>query len=415
MGQDSRRLILRQPRYDQNMDATAGNSFLLEDTVSRWLNALRVRKGYSPQTLRAYSADVLQMLDFLGFSVEDAASEVPQTEDEQTPDAQPPAAQMTDAQTRDDADQRPPSSTRVSLADFREALTPRTLKAWLAHRVHDGRGKATVARNAASLRSFTKFLTETGILPTDPAEALETASPDSSLPTVLAKSALTKLMDQAFTEANGPEKPGNSEEPNIGKGRLVAIRNWAIVELLYSSALRIAELAALDVSSVNLTDFTVRVLGKGNRERVVPFGSPAATALREWLAVRHLMLSKSAPENSSTSGPAARCTVFFGPAARDTHARNIEEAALFLGVKGARINSRVVRSELHRLAARAGVKDIAPHDLRHSSATHLLEAGADLRFVQEFLGHSSLATTQRYTHVDAARLVDIYSRAHPRA
>ena len=165
----------------------------------------------------------------------------------------------------------------------------------------------------------------------------------------------------------------------------MALRDWAVVELLYSGALRVQECASANLADLDLSSLHLRVTGKGNKERVVPFGRPAAIALQEWLTVREEL------------------------------ARETPNSALFLGVRGGRLDPRIIRGNLHRLAARAGVKDIAPHALRHSSATHLLEEGADLRFVQEYLGHSSLATTQRYTHVDSKRLREVYARAHPRA
>ena len=181
------------------------------------------------------------------------------------------------------------------------------------------------------------------ILPSDPAAALSSPRADQRLPTPLDESDARTLINLAKSEAltGGPSQ----------------MRAWAILELTYACGLRVSEVCALDVSSLNREALTVRVLGKGNKERVVPYGPPAEDALDHWL----------------------------------------------------------VRSMVHRMAAKAGVHDIAPHGLRHSTATHLLQGGADLRAVQEMLGHASLVTTQRYTHVDTARLSAIYQRAHPRA
>ena len=164
----------------------------------------------------------------------------------------------------------------------------------------------------------------------------------------------------------------------------VSVRDWAILELIYATGIRVSEACSLTTSSVDPAALTVRVLGKGDKERTVPFGVPARDALDQW-TVR------------------ARPSLAVGT------------DALFVGAKGGPIDPRVVRAMIHRMCARAGVRDIAPHGLRHSAATHLLQGGADLRAVQEILGHSSLATTQRYTHVDAGRLSDVYRRAHPRA
>ena len=169
-------------------------------------------------------------------------------------------------------------------------------------------------------------------------------------------------------------------------GDPISARDRAMVELLYASGLRVSELAGVDVDDVDFTVGVVRVLGKGGKERVVPFGLPAATALREWAAYR----PRLATERSG--------------------------AALFLGRRGRRVDPRQVREAVHRLVAHVqGAPDLAPHGLRHSAATHLLEGGADLRTVQELLGHASLATTQIYTHVSAERLRKSYEQAHPRA
>ena len=258
--------------------------------------------------------------------------------------------------------------------DLADAVTARRVKGWLAARTTSGLAKSTVARNAASARNLCAYLVAEGWLANDPAAALEVAKPDSRLPAVLSQAGAVRLAEQARSEAQVSGAPPE------------AARNWAAVELLYSSALRVAELCGLDIPDVDFASSTVRVTGKGNKVRVVPFGGPAATALKQWLSVRRVLEGERTPSD-----------------------------ALFLGSRGGRLDSRVLRGDLHRLTARAGVRDVAPHGLRHSSATHLLEAGADLRFVQEYLGHSSLQTTQRYTHVDAKRLRDVYKRAHPRA
>jgi integrase/recombinase XerC len=168
-------------------------------------------------------------------------------------------------------------------------------------------------------------------------------------------------------------------------GEPVARRDWAIVETLYATGCRVSELCGTDVADVDVTGRRLRVLGKGRKERVVPFGAPAAQALGDWLAVRDQM--------PPVTG----------------------EAALFLGARGARIDARTVRRLVHRITEQAGVTSLGPHGLRHSAATHVLEGGADLRTVQELLGHASLATTQRYTHVSVERLRAVFAQAHPRA
>lgn len=315
------------------------------DVLARWHLETVARRGHSEETAKGYETDVRQLFVFLGMERE---------QQESTP-----------------------------ASDLDRIITYRVLRSWLGQRVRDGKSRATVARNAASVRSLCAFLAAQGVLSADPSTALETASPDSVLPEVLQRDAVNELLDQAHREAEGGDLAAADE--NAAKHHAVAVRDWAVLELLYSGAMRVSELTGLDINDVDLTELRARVLGKGNKERVVPFGRFAADAISKWLDVRDVL----ATERS--------------------------EDALFLGARGARLDPRTVRASLDRLTGRAGVKRISPHGLRHSSATHMLENGADLRFVQEYLGHSSLRTTERYTHVDARRLAETYLRAHPRA
>lgn len=165
----------------------------------------------------------------------------------------------------------------------------------------------------------------------------------------------------------------------------IALRDAALLEVLYATGVRVSELCGLDIADLDRSRRTLRVLGKGDKERTVPYGAPASQALENWLAVR------------------------------DRIALAAAGGALFVGVRGRRLDPRAVRDVVHRAAALAGVPDLGPHGLRHSAATHVLNGGADLRSVQELLGHSSLATTQRYTHVSAERLRAVYAQAFPRA
>ena len=255
---------------------------------------------------------------------------------------------------------------------FGQALTQRSIRSWLADTLASGGARSTIARHTAAIRNFTAWAVREEILASDPAAALTSPRADQRLPTPLDESEARTLMNLARAEAVD--------------GSAAQMRAWAILELTYACGLRVSEVCALDVSSLNREALTVRVLGKGNKERVVPYGPPAREALDHWLVRgRPQLVAQSSGE------------------------------ALFLGDRGGRIDPRVVRSMVHRLAAKAGVHDVAPHGLRHSTATHLLQGGADLRAVQEMLGHASLSTTQRYTHVDTARLSAIYQRAHPRA
>lgn len=232
--------------------------------------------------------------------------------------------------------------------------------------------RASVARRAASLRSFTHWLFQQGITTTDVAARLKSPRPDSTLPTVLTEAQAQELLDAVRQESTD-----NPTDPH-------AARNWAALELLYSSGIRVSELVGLDVSDI-LDGALLRVLGKGNKERLVPYGEIAGDALAAYMNVRRAF---PAPPT---------------------------ERALFLGDRGGRLDVRTVRKILSRWTARLALPDISPHDLRHSAATHMLNGGSDLRSVQELLGHSSLTTTQRYTHVSTDRLRAAYELAHPRA
>ena len=252
-------------------------------------------------------------------------------------------------------------------------LNLQTLRSWLAAQSSAAKAKSTIARRSAAVRTFTHWLTKRGILDVDPADRLASPKGGKHLPAVLHQREAAALLDAAAVFADD--------------GHAVGLRNRAILELLYASGIRVAELVGIDVDHVNFRERTIRVLGKRGKERVVPFGIPAQNALHEWLA----------------NG-------------RPTLATDDSGAALFLGSRGKRIDARVVRNVVHQMArAVPDGPDISPHGLRHSAATHLLDGGADLRAVQELLGHASLATTQIYTHVSIERLRSTYERAHPRA
>lgn len=259
---------------------------------------------------------------------------------------------------------------RLALADLR------SLRSWLAKQQTLGRSRSTLARRATAARVFTAWAHTTGRARTDVGALLGTPKQPRSLPDALTPLQASTLLEQASTHAaeDGPR----------------GVRDAAILELLYATGIRVGELVGLDVDDVDHDRRVVRVLGKGNKERSVPYGVPAATALNRWL--------DGGPEGrSGMAAPGA------GP-------------ALFVGARGRRIDPRAVRTLVHlRLAGVAGAPDLGPHGLRHSAATHLLEGGADLRAVQELLGHASLATTQIYTHVTSERLRSAYRQAHPRA
>ena len=248
-----------------------------------------------------------------------------------------------------------------------------SLRRWLGEQSGAGLARSTLARRTATVRSFTAWAVREEIIELDPALRLKAPQRDKNLPAVLQQQQLRRLLEAMAAAAE-------SDEP-------LALRDLAMVELLYGTGIRVGELVGLDVDSVNRERRTVTVLGKGNKERTVPFGVPADTALGRWIRVGRMGLHK--PHSG---------------------------AALFLGQRGGRIDQRTVRTVVNRLLASLGdTSATGPHTLRHSAATHLLDGGADLRAVQEILGHSSLATTQLYTHVSVERLRDSYRTAHPRA
>lgn len=256
--------------------------------------------------------------------------------------------------------------------DWSEVRLP-DLRTWLGALSDAGASKATLARRATTARTFFAWATRTGLVETDPALRLGSPKRSRTLPTVLRQAEAEELMDVAALAADDADP--------------VHLRDRAVLELLYAGGLRIGELVALDVDDCDRERNVLRVLGKGRKERSVPFGAPAAAALDAWLV----------------QGRPTVATAKSGP-------------ALFLGRRGGRLDPRTVRRSLERLLAHTGAAgDLSPHGLRHSAATHMLEGGADLRVVQEMLGHSTPATTQIYTHVSVERLRRSYSQAHPRA
>ncbi len=263
-------------------------------------------------------------------------------------------------------------AVRLGHADL-ATLDLRTLRSWLATQQTLGKARTTMARRATAVRVFTAWAHRTGRSPTDPGALLGSPKAHRTLPPALRVDEARALLDAAAAHADD--------------GSPLGVRDAAILELLYATGIRVGELCGLDVDDVDHERRVVRVLGKGRKERTVPYGLPAGRALDRWLAAGR-----------------ARVTV---PGAG---------AALFLGARGHRIDQRAVRTLVHRrLAEVPGAPDLGPHGLRHTAATHLLEGGADLRTVQELLGHASLATTQIYTHVTTDRLRRAYRQAHPRA
>lgn len=296
--------------------------------------SLRFERGYSGNTVRAYLSDLAHLVAFLGRGEAAAAPE---------PD------------------------------ELLAGVTLETLRAWLASMSAEGLSRTTLARRGAAARTFFSWAADAERIPTNPALRLASARPAQSLPLVLSPSDMVVMLGVA--------------EVACDDGDPIALRDWAAAEMLYATGMRVGELAGIDVDDVDLAGRLVRVMGKGAKERVIPFGVPAARAAREWLKRGRPMLPVSAAGN----------------------------AAFLVGRKGKRVDQRQIREAVHRLSALSGVADVAPHALRHTAATHLVAGGSDLRSVQEVLGHASLSTTQRYTHVTAERLRASYKQAHPRA
>jgi integrase/recombinase XerC len=251
-----------------------------------------------------------------------------------------------------------------------DALDLGILRSWLAEVRTGGAARTTLARRAAAVRTFTAWTRTAGLVDVDPGQLLASPRPHRTLPPVLGADEAIALMEVGADDLSP-----------------LARRDRLIVELLYASGIRVGELVGLDIDDVDRHRRVLRVLGKGAKERTVPFGLPALRALEEWLTTGRPDLV------GADSGP-----------------------ALLLGARGRRIDQRAVREVVHRrLGSVPGAPDIGPHGLRHSAATHLLDGGADLRAVQELLGHASLATTQIYTHVSVERLRQAFVNAHPRA
>ena len=262
---------------------------------------------------------------------------------------------------------------RLDVVDF-ATLELAHIRSWLANQQVKGGARTTLSRRATSIRLFTKWATKKGYLTKDVGATLATPKGAHTLPDVLTVADASLAMDAMAARVGEEDGP-------------ISKRDAAMLEILYASGARVSELCGLDLEDIDYARSTIRVLGKGNKERTIPIGNPAMRALETWL------------KNG-----------------RDSLAGAKSERAVFLGARGKRIDQRTVRTMVyHALAALEGVEKMGPHALRHSAATHLLEGGADLRTVQEILGHASLATTQIYTHVSTERLQKAFKQAHPRA
>jgi integrase/recombinase XerC len=263
---------------------------------------------------------------------------------------------------------------QVQKIDDIAVITIAHIRSWLATQQVKGGARTTLSRRAVSIRLFTKWASKKGYLSKDVGATLATPKGQRKLPEVLSIADASLAMDSLATRVAEEETP-------------LSKRDCAILELLYATGARVSELCGLDLDDIDYQRNTIRVLGKGNKERTIPLGNPAMKALELWLK-----------------------------SARNEVATTASGRAVFLGSRGKRIDQRTVRTVVYEaLSALEGIEKMGPHALRHSAATHLLEGGADLRTVQEILGHASLATTQIYTHVSTERLQKAFKQAHPRA
>jgi len=299
-----------------------------EALLTSYLRHLRSQRNMAEHTVRAYRTDLLNLFTHLG---------------------------------------------RLGI-DSLDKVDLRALRSWLAKQHTVGHARTTLQRRAAAARVFFAWAHETGQVTTDPAANLRSPKTTRVLPPTLDRATAAQMLDEAIASARETGGPA-------------AARDVAILEVLYSTGIRVSELCGLDLNDLDRERRVIRVFGKGSKERTVPLGAPALRAVDAWLAK-------------------ARSQLMTGQSGW----------AVFIGDRGKRIDPRVVRRIVHRsLRMTEGAPDLGPHGLRHAMATHLLEGGADLRSVQEMLGHASLATTQIYTHVTNERLRSAFEQAHPRA
>ena len=315
---------------------------MVREHLKAFLEYLRLNENASGHTVRAYDSDLTQYLAFLASHLDKRISDL-----------------------------APGDLDHLGARAFMSDLHRR------------GNSKSSAARKLSAIRAFGRYLRREGAIDGDPAALVGTPKREQRIPKHLAVQEMSTLLDAPDTS-----------DP-LGR------RDKAILELFYASGLRLSELVGLDLDDVNLSGRVVRVLGKGRKERVVPFNTTAAAALKAWLADREALRAPG-----GLKGP---------PYSKGHQGRRTREP-LFLNYQGGRLSTRSVDKLVRRYVTASSTRmGISPHALRHSFATHLLEAGADLRAIQELLGHARLSTTQRYTHVNAAQLIQTYRKAHPKA
>lgn len=305
----------------------------MQKHLDDFMKHLKYERNASPHTLRNYESDLIQFYDYVA----------------------PP----------DEKGKR----RSVNVRDIDHL----TIREYMARLYELKKKKSSIHRKVASLRTFFRFLCREGVMEMNPAKLVATPRVERTLPNHLSIEQMVRFIETPDTET------------------LLGKRDRSMLELLYASGLRVSELVGLNITDVDFTNLTVRVKGKGRKERIVPFGQHALRALQDYLAVRGELLIEADEDKR-------------------------DPAALFFNYQGTRINPRSVGRMVDKYVKMcADLHHISPHSLRHSFATHLLDAGADLRAIQEMLGHARLSTTQKYTHVSTDKLMEVYDKAHPKA
>jgi integrase/recombinase XerC len=311
----------------------------MRDHLKSFLAHLRYNRNVSAHTVRAYENDITQFLTFL-------------------------------------AGEKGRKMSELTVADFEPAL----VRAFIADRGRGGDARSTMARKLSGLRTFFRYLRREEILDEDPARQAVAPKREQTLPAHLSEAEMSRLL----------EMPSDADP--LGR------RDRAILELFYASGLRLSELVGLDLENVDLRGRMVRVMGKGSKERIVPFNQSTERALRAWFKDRLELRTHDAKRRTNA----------------ERRTKNADP--VFVNYRGSRLTGRSVGRIVRRYVSQCSTQfGISPHALRHSFATHLLQRGADLRAIQELLGHARLSTTQRYTHVNAAQLIEVYRKAHPKA
>jgi integrase/recombinase XerC len=340
----------------------------VKDAIGKFLNYLQNERNASPHTITNYSSDLEQFLQYIS----------------------PP---------EDAAGRRAPVAKKHLIPSD---IDHRLIREFLGQLHSLGLQKSSVARKLTSLRSFFKFCNREGLIENNPAKLVATPRLPKRVPVVVPAGELNQFLDQlggplralpgkkSRRKAGGEKSSALAEKPPVDDSRVMLPRDRAIMELLYASGLRVSELVGLNDEDMDRTQQMLRVRGKGRKERIVPFGGKAQTAMDNYWNLRNELLTKGKSK--------------------------IHTSAIFLNFAGRRLTVRSIRRIVNKYVKLAGVNwSLHPHSLRHAFATHLLADGADLRAIQELLGHASLSTTQKYTHASIRQLMEVYDKAHPRA